>query len=262
MRRKFSNLILIVFYYFKIIKLLKKNNIINIKLFNFKNWHHGCGYFTAFLDNKKVFIKFDTKLLLLQNDLVVYNITNSSLKKHLVTIHNSIILDDIQIIIYEFLEGTELSDIIVFKNPKLIDSMIDILQILNNLDIVHRDIKFDNFFIVNNQIKIIDFTFANSLNKKLGFKELDLDSLSNCATLEFLGNGLNPKPFIWNDLIALSNNLESLNKDKCLDVYIKRIESINSKSYQVKCSESYLKVRNLKKNLKTFFKKCHSYREL
>lgn len=262
MRKKFSNLILILFYYFKIVKILKKNNITNIKLFNFKNWHHGYGYFTALLDNKKVFIKFDTKLLLLQNDLLVYKIANTSLKKHLVKIHNSIIYDDIQIIVYEFLEGSELTDTLVLKNLKLIDSMIDILQILNDLDIVHRDIKFDNFFIVNNQIKIIDFTFANSLNKKVGFKELDLSSLSNCATLEFLGNGLNPKPFVWNDLIALSNNLESLNKGKYLNVYIKKIQSLDSKSYLIKCSKLYLKVRNFKKNLKIFFKISHSYREL
>jgi serine/threonine protein kinase len=243
MRRKISNLILLVFYYFKILKILKKNNVVNIKLFNFKNWHHGYGYFTALLDNKKVFIKFDTKLLLLQNDLLVYDIANDLLKKHLVKIYHSIILDDIQIIIYEFIKGEELSEEIIIKNPDLIDKMIEIILMINNLDIVHRDIKLDNFIIVNHKIKIIDFTFANSLNIALGFKELDLSSITNCATLEFLGNGLNPKPFLWNDLYSLNKILLTLN--------IKKTEK-KSKDYFIKCDKKYYINRNLKKNIKVF----------
>jgi len=254
--------LLFIIYYRQVLKLLKNKNIEQIKIFNFKNWHHGYAYLSGFKDNKKVFIKIDTKLLLLQNDLLVYNIANESLKKYLVKIYNSIILDDIQIIIYEFLSGTELSNNIILENPKLIDNMVDILLILNKLDIVHRDIKFDNFFIVNNQIKIIDFTFANSSDDSLGFKELNLSNASHCETLEFLGNGLNPKPFTWNDFCSLANALELLNKEKEANIDIRKIKLLDSKSYSVQCNKLYLKLRNRKIKLKNFFNIAHKHRDI
>jgi len=258
------NYLLFIIYYRRVLKLLKNKNIEQIKIFNFKNWHHGYAYLSGFKDNKKVFIKIDTKLLLLQNDLLVYNIANEELKKYLVKIIDSIILSDIQIIIYEFLNGHELSKSIIEQNPKIIITLINSLEAIDNLEIIHRDIKLDNFFITKDNIKLIDFTFANSLNKKLGFKELNILDSSNCSILEVLGNGLNPNPFEWNDFYTLKKIINSLESKQNLKL-LKYLEILNKKhstTYNIRCNNKYLKQRNLIIKVKNFLGISHKYRDL
>ena len=136
MRRMVLNFVLLAVYYLKIIKILKKRNLTNFKLFQFKKWHHGYGYLTALLGKEKVFVKFDTKLHLLQNDFLAYKIANNSLGPYLIKIYTAIYLDDIQIIISEFSEGAELTENDIFKNPILINKIIEILSILNNLILI------------------------------------------------------------------------------------------------------------------------------
>lgn len=250
MRKTLSNIITLFIYYTRVYNVLNKKNIKNIKIYNFKKWHHGYGYLTGFLENKKIFIKFDTKLLLLQNDLLAYDILKKPLNKSLVKIYDSVMNDDIQIIFYEFLEWEELSSGSIVENPKFIKEAIDILVTLNEFDIIHRDIKLDNFFISDNQLKIIDFTFANSLTVDSDFKELDTSKLRNCSILESLGNNLNPTPFEWNDAISLRNSLCSLGLNELIEQYKEDIEYLIYKTYKVKCSKCYFKIKRIKKIIK------------
>ena len=253
MKQRLNNIYLLLKFYLKVVSLLKNSNIYNISIFNFKNWHHGYAYFYGFKENKKVFIKVDTKFLLLQNDLLVYQLANEKLKNYLLNIEDSIFSKNLQIIIYEFLDFTELSVDILENNRSIINTMLDMINTLNDLEIIHRDIKLDNFIFVNNELKIIDFTFAISNNKALGFKDLERN-INNCATLEFLGDGLNPEPFVWNDYYALSR-LFNLQLDR-LDV--------NSKiqTFKINCPKIYFKIRNIKIIIKKLLGIDITYREL
>ena len=53
-QEKILNILLLVRYYYKIISTLKNKNIINIKLFNFQNWHLGYAYFIGTDKGEKV----------------------------------------------------------------------------------------------------------------------------------------------------------------------------------------------------------------
>lgn len=253
MKQKLNNIILLIKYYDNIIALLKCKGISSVKIFNFKNWHHGYAYFYGYKNTNKVFIKVDTNFLLLQNDLLVYKLANNKLKEYLINIEDSIIHNNIQIIVYEFIEFQELTNEILKEKKYLSHIMLKIVNILNDLEIIHRDIKLDNFILIDDKLKIIDFTFAISNNERLGFKELQY-TVKNCATLEFLGNGLNPEQFIWNDLYALGVILNT--KLANFDINSKR------QTYKIECPKIYFKIRNIKISIKKLLGIDIAYRDL
>jgi serine/threonine protein kinase len=259
-----SSVLLLLYFNLKIKKLLKQKDIYSCKIFNFKNWHLGYAYFTAIQADKKVFIKIDTKLLLLQNDVKVFEIAkNSLLKESLVKIYDSIMLDNMQLLITEYLDGVELSEHLIIQNPHLEKDIEQILENLNRLNIIHRDIKLDNFFIVGNKLRIIDFTFAISSDKNIGLKDLDLSKKINCEIMEGLGMNLNPAPFVWNDVYTFRKILLSIDKKSnhlkdCID----NLDKIKTENYTVKPkSEFYFLLRNIKISLKEYFGIKHSFRE-
>ena len=91
--------------------------------------------------------------------------------------------------------------------------------------VIHRDLKLDNFMICKNKIKIIDFTFANSLDKNSNFKELDISKNENYLILK--GLGPDPKDLQWNDAIAIINILNSMpNSNK----FTNEVEKFNNLS--------------------------------
>ena len=82
-----------------------------------------------------------------------------------------------------------------------------------------------------NHIKIIDFTFSYSLNKKSNFKELDISEKQNILILNALGVGLNPKPFQWNDsmsMIKVLENITILTTENKLKLYLEKLIVLSS----------------------------------
>ena len=93
--------------------------------------------------------------------------------------------------VIDFLEGETLSETWMLNNIDNLPILIKIVEEINNLFLIHRDIKLDNFIIHNNQIKIFDFTFMLQTNSETNLKELDLDQKSNLTMLMDLGDEFN-----------------------------------------------------------------------
>jgi len=259
-----NNIILYLLYFTRIKKLLKTRNIVNIGIMNFKNWHHGYAYFYGFNKDLKVFIKVDIKLHLLQNDLLVYNIVNQKLKNYLIEIIDSFILNDIQIIVYKYIEHQELSKEIITSNPSYIDEILDIIMFINENNIIHRDIKLDNFILVNNKIKVIDFTFAQSNDKNLKFKELNLELDEHCLILDLLGNNFNPRPFYWNDFYAIRKILAGSVQEENTEIKksLLKFKGYKTQNYNINCNDRYLQKKKKKVELYSFLNIKHFYKNL
>jgi serine/threonine protein kinase len=248
---------------------LKKNNIKKITFFNFLNWRNGYCYLRGVYNEKEVFIKIDTKQHLLINDKLTYDLCKDIMQDDLVEILHHSLDGKIQFLVYEFLQSNELDESILLNNMTYLDDIIRILKNLSNIGIVHRDIRLDNFLISKNKLKIIDFTYANS-NTHKGFKEVDVNNSYNCFLLEFLGGGLNPLPFLWDDYYSfytILKNLEKKANDLCkakLSSYIKETEKFIGKTeYKIKCgTKYYFFSRKMKIKIKEILRIEHKYRAL
>lgn len=270
----FRHYLKIVFFYIiysvPIIIIFKRFNIKNINVFKFKNWHHGFAYFTGLYNEKKIFIKVDTIFHLLNNDVVAYSLCKDIQKDSLVDILFYKLEGKIQFIAYEYIDNAvELDENILIANISYIDEIIKVLYYIADKGIIHRDIKLDNFLITNNKLKIIDFTFSNSHTIEK-FKDLDLSKSKNCFILEFLGMGLNPKPFLWDDFFSMVQILKKIKervnvKDvRTFEKYIEILETnIGNYQYRAYCnSRYYFFLRKLKIKIKNVLNIKHRYREI
>lgn len=204
------------YYLFKsylIKQTINKLKIQQVVIFNYSRWHHGYCYFSGYYKNKKVFIKIDTKLKLLENENIFYKNMEEEISKYLIDMYLFYKNKYIEVVVFDFLEDAqELNEKTLLNNLNYLDDIIFILKKIKNKQIIHRDIKLNNFMIIDNKIKIIDFTFSYSLSKSkdLGFKELDISYKENYYILKGLGFGLNPQDFSWNDFIAMKNIINNL----------------------------------------------------
>jgi len=248
---------------------LKDLNIKNISFFNFLNWRNGYCYFRGVYNKKEVFIKIDTKFHLLINDKLAYDLCKGVMQDNLVDLLYSSLDGRIQFLVYEFFHSNELDEDILLNNMRYLDDIIRILNNLSDAGIIHRDIKLDNFLVSNNKLKIIDFTFANS-NIHKEFKEVDVKNSYNCFLLEFLGAGLNPSPFVWDDFYSLHSILKKIEKDAKdpqevkLNTYVKEImKSVGKMEYRITCGTGYYFLsRKIKIKIKEMLGIDHRYRRL
>jgi serine/threonine protein kinase len=246
---------------------LKKINITKISSFNYLNWRNGYCYFKGVYLEKEVFIKVDTKMHLLINDKLTYDICKDIMKDELVEILHHSLDSRIQFIVYEFFNSIELDENILLNDMRYLDGIIRILNNLSKAGIIHRDIKLDNFLVSKDKLKVIDFTFSNSITHK-DFKEVDVNNSYNCFLLEFLGAGLNPSPFVWDDYYSFCTILKKLEKDADdfqkvkLNACIKEIEKFIGKTeYSIQCgTQYYFFIRQLKIKIKELLRIDHKYR--
>tara|TARA_B110000027_G_C16121345_1_gene303177 strand:+ start:2809 stop:3540 length:732 start_codon:yes stop_codon:yes gene_type:complete len=213
------NLIFLINNLFLITSSLKKCNFSKKRLFKFISWHHGYCYFTGFIGENKVFIKIDTKFLLLKNEYISYKYLKNT-ELNLVKVYEFFDFGDIQIIAFDFFEAKNLSEGDIVKKPKQIISEIKkSIDVLIQNNICHRDIKLDNFLFKNDKVFMIDFSFA--INIKQG-KENVLKELSptheNVLVLKYLGINIKNENFIiWNDYYSVQQILVKLNEVYALD---------------------------------------------
>jgi serine/threonine protein kinase len=242
----------------KVKKILEKKGYENIEIYNYNEWHHGYAYFTAKKKEKKFFIKIDFYFKLLTNDMLAFEIADKELKEYMIKIEDFIEVNNLcQIIIFEFLEGyRKVYENDIVEDENVLEKIFNIIYLLQKNNLIHRDIKLDNFLInALDDIKIIDFTFAIS-NKNLKFKDLK-PSFRNLEVLEFLGDGLNPAPFEWNDCCSLKQILLNISKSRKfnnIDKYISFLEKMECETYKIKPPYKYLILKNFKKLIKNFLK--------
>jgi len=216
---------------------------------------------------KEVFIKVDAKMHLIANDKLVYDLCKGIMQDDLVEILHHSLDGNIQFVVYEFFNSNELDEGVLLNDMRYLDDIVRILNNLSKAGIIHRDIKLDNFLVSKDKLKIIDFTFSNS-NTHKDFKEVDVNNSYNCFLLEFLGAGLNPSPFVWDDYYSFCTILKKLEKDADdfqkvkLNACIKEIEKFIGKTeYSIQCgTQYYFFIRQLKIKIKELLRIDHKYR--
>jgi serine/threonine protein kinase len=211
---EFNKLIKLLYYlikFFRIYKVLKKLKLTDIKIYKYKKWHHGYCYFLAYKGNIKVFIKIDTKLLMLINEATFYDEMNTEISHYLTPLVTSLFSQNIHAVVFEYLDGyVDLDERTLLLNTQYFDDIFFILKKMKKKGVVHRDIKLNNFLVKENSIKIIDFTFSISLKKMSSYKELDINIRKNSDILRTLGMEGYPLDFQWNDFIAVKNIINKI----------------------------------------------------
>ncbi len=164
--------------------------------------------------------------------------SNDSVKELLITIEES--------------SGEELFDYIAEKKKKInivhLIKMAKCVQFLHNNNIVHRDIKLENFLIdENGQIKVIDFGFAISLEGK--FNKRSDEAMTVLGSPSYIA----PET-------AMGFIIKGINNNTVKEKYRKRdIYSLG------RCIYFIYKHSNIEDNLKPkltkLFRKCCDYKE-
>lgn len=180
----------------------------DLKTFRHDTWHHGYAYFTARMNDHQVFIKVDTQFRFLSNEVLANQLIKDKLKTPDLYAHFK--SGEFEAVVFEFLPARLINAGDILKNPALLEQILFIIQTMNDLGIIHRDIKLNNFMLANQEIFIIDFTFAISKQSHLRFKELDARVKSQRKVLNSLGDGHNPSRWVWNDFLSINHILEEL----------------------------------------------------
>ena len=192
----------------KINRVLIDLNVMNIKVFKFKNWHDGFAYYSGIFKGDFVFIKISTKHLFLENEKIFYDIFKNDLS--LLKVMSLSKNNNIQILISEFSEEKELTEQDILDNPDRLLQIYEILKIINSRGCIHRDIKLNNFLLKDDEVRVIDFTFSTSLNHFNMFKDLSLVNKEDAVILKNLGGIYKPNIFQWNDFYSIDLILDRL----------------------------------------------------
>lgn len=239
-------------FYFKnkkeIAKFLSNKGISKIKPFNITKWHHQVYLFTGINElGYDLFIKLSSEKGFLDNESNAYTIleSNTTLKKHLINKEGFFKTEQLDYLILRKAQGITLTNQWLLENINATKTLINIIDSLTDLKLIHRDIKLDNFIFENDEVKIFDFTFMVSNDEKYNLKEIDLSKRSNVFKLMDAGINYKPSVFVWDDFYSLKTVLENAfikqstkkleNKDKA--IILKQIEycnkKLNSNSYTI-----------------------------
>lgn len=196
-----------LYKYKAMVNVLERNDVIEIKPLFYKRWHHGYAYFLGKRNGEKVFVKVDTKLQLLRNEKVFYDVMDDSISSYLLPLHFYSEARNMQVVCFSYANGSrELSVDLILENPSYLNDIVSILKKMKIKSVIHRDIKLDNFIISDGNLYIIDFTFSFSLSDRPdNFKELDINISEEREILKMLGSKYKVKDFLWNDFVSLKN---------------------------------------------------------
>lgn len=179
------------------------------------------------LTNKKVFIKYDRHSCgSITREVEILQLTalkNSSYFPKVIAYEDT----TFTFIIFEFIEGIMLSkmlsdskskDKLLLNNTakqKILLQLIDILEILDNEGIIHRDIHPKNIMVTQNQfthinrLVLIDFSFAVGINR---FPELPY--LIDSKRLKFLGTAAyRPDLYKWDNQYSIEQIAKQVEKN-------------------------------------------------
>jgi len=208
------------FFYFKnkkdISKFLSDKGISNLKPFNINKWHHQVYLFTGTNEvDGDLFIKLSSDKGFLDNESNAYTILESDtvLKNHLINKIGFFKTEQLDFLVLKKAQGITLSNKWFLENINATKILIKIVERLSELELIHRDLKLDNFIYENGDIKIFDFTFMISNKKCYNLIELDLSIRNNVFKLMDVGINYKPSIFVWNDFYALKIVLKNILKE-------------------------------------------------
>ena len=240
LKKDFSKTVRNSFLYFKYLYYVKdeliKNNIQNIKIFNFLSWHHNFIYLIAHFNTKKVFIKIDLKYGVVLNESIIRRHLKNKLS--CIQVLKCIETNNFSCVIFDFIEYKTLDDLIYDSSIiKYLNQALNQISILNENKIIHRDIKLDNFLLYNGKIVLNDFVFATSKNR---FIVSDLKKITDLKlekkVLADLGL-YKPSKYEWNDFYSFTEilkklkNLKHLNSNEIQKLINKSLKMHNKYTY-------------------------------
>jgi len=205
LKAKLSKIVRNYFLYICSINLIKKDlrdvNLSQFKPYNISSWHHGYMYFEGYLNCNRIFIKVDSKFFLLSNEIRIREIFNKNLDFTKLIMYKKGVYE---YLFFEFIKYEILNiDFIKEKGVYIVLSeLLGIIQKINREGVLHRDVKLDNFIIIDNKIVLNDYVYSIS-RKKDGFKEVNLNS-QGIKLLKDLNKSDN---FLWDDMDSLYNEL-------------------------------------------------------
>ena len=221
--------------------MLRQLAVEEVRPFRFMDWHDGYAYFIGYKNDNKVFIKIDLFLQFLGNDHLSFTILQN--KVNLLPITEFWSKNGYQVLIYPFVEGQNLTESDLIEKPSLLNDIFNTLEILNQQGLIHRDIRLENFMLINDELFIIDFTFISTLPHamdKYDFKKLDAHDPRQKKILRKLGARINPRDYVWNDFYSVAqvirkilNNNKSLSHDviEALEQSLKSFETTSKRSH-------------------------------
>lgn len=213
-------------------------------------WRNGTKYFIAYhagTNKQKVFIKTIGKHNNLLNEWRMLTKISERIDAdqrwkvpRVISINNE---GQYPFIALEFIKGVSLSKLIsknrLSREDKILiaSEFLNIIDILHNHRIVHRDLRPDNILVRKEngiiELILIDFALSVSLTD---FERNNLDSPPK-NILKVLGSEFKPKPFVWDDayslhrIIQIMDTANEINKE-----LLKNIESkIGKITYQLHC---------------------------
>jgi serine/threonine protein kinase len=169
-------------------------------------------YYTGFFNNNKIFIKVDTRYFLLINEINIRNFFKDELEFTQVINYKK---GKHEYLFFNFIEYNHMSIENIKKNgiDFILSQAFDIVKKVNRADVLHRDIKLDNFLILNgNKVILNDFVYAIS-SKTEDFKEVTLNNQGLKLLNDLKSNSNN---LYWDDMDSLYNEIKLLYK---LDIF-------------------------------------------
>ena len=143
--------------------------------------------------------KFYIKRQIPGNHLALYEALKT-LNTHGIPAIYDIIYDGNTVIFEEYIEGTTLSEISIEDNffTELMLGILSILSLIHSKNIVHRDIKEENFILTSsNRLILIDFAIANICSEQSSSVSDILGTVGYAAPEQFTGVCDDPRSDIY-----------------------------------------------------------------
>ncbi len=181
----------------------------------------GYVYYSAIKDDKKVFIKYggtgnscEVEYMYTQK---MFNIDQLHFVKPVQLVKGN----EHSYAVYEYLDGKPLLQAIkdkdVFVSQTLENQLVTIYNDLIEVGVMHRDIRPENFIVVNGLIKLFDFQYAIDSTNRCEYNHL----IENTTEIMSLGSDFRYNRFAWSDYYSFLNtanflgvNFETERKDK------------------------------------------------
>ena len=220
-------------------------------------------YFTGkSIDNKKVFIKCDGIEDSVRREYRILQELRNNNTEFFPEPYYYRLNKDEKFIVTEFVEGKNLNDIDIKTQPKnfrekFYKDMLTILQILHKTDIVHRDIRPQNFIIKDDGTPIlIDFQFAVDTNRKR-YKEYKLIK-KKPKKIATLGRDYLRHRYYWDDAYSMYKIFDEIRNEDNKYLSVKsEIKKLINKKIIISVKKNYFSkllvickfyLSNLKKN--------------
>lgn len=197
--------------------ILKNHNFYNIKAYKLSEWHKDTFYYVAKKSGTKFFIKISSDKSKIEREVNNNKLMSECLRKNnIVSMEDFVYSKDRSFILFEYINDScsltennfEFFSLEIFK----------ILKKINKSGFIHRDLRPENFLIVENCIKIIDFEFLTNLDFDKNM-ELDLSKRENLIRLLNCGSEYKKGNFIWNDFYSLLLISKKFNSEAIIQKY-------------------------------------------